>query len=114
MATTRETNVVTVAVVRKGKDKAYQYLFNERQRIFSLAEKAAATGDSARLLAEALDKRIPVKVTFDTKRPLILGVSAPSKRELEALRAAAASGDSVRVRFSAPNSELIESVRADR
>ena len=33
---------------------------------------------------------------------------------LRTLRAAAASGDSVRVRFSAPNSELIESVRANR
>jgi glutaminase-like protein len=83
MATTRETNLVTVAVVRRGKDKAFQYLFNERQRIFSLAEKAVATGDSARLLAEALDKRMPVKVTLDTKRPLILGVSVPSMRELE-------------------------------
>ena len=83
MTTTRETNLVTVAVVRKGKGKASQYLFNERERIFSLAEKAAATRDSARLLAEALDKRIPVKVTLDTKRPIILNVSAPSKRELE-------------------------------
>ena len=33
---------------------------------------------------------------------------------LRMLGAAVASGDSVRVRFSAPNSELIESVRADR
>ena len=33
---------------------------------------------------------------------------------LRMLQGALASGDSLRVRFSAPNSELIESVRADR
>jgi hypothetical protein len=68
MATTRETDLVTVAVIRRGKDKSYQYLFNERQRIFSLPEKSAGADESGRLLKEALDKRIPVKVTLDAKR----------------------------------------------
>jgi hypothetical protein len=40
--------------------------------------------------------------------------SADYASALRTLRAAVASGDSVRVRFSAPNSELIESVRANR
>ena len=83
MATTRETDLVTVAAIRKGKDQSYQYLFNERQRIFSLPEKSARADESGRLLKEALDKRIPVKVTFDAKRPLIRRVSAPRKPELE-------------------------------
>jgi hypothetical protein len=34
MAATRETDLVTVAAIRRAKDKSYQYLFNERQRIF--------------------------------------------------------------------------------
>jgi Glutaminase len=83
MATRRETDLVTVAAIRKGKDKSYQYLFNERQRIFLLSERTAGTGDPARLLKEALDKRIPIKVTLDARRPIIQRVSAISKRELE-------------------------------
>jgi hypothetical protein len=83
MATTRETDLVTVAAIRRGKDKSYQYLFNERQRIFSLRKRSAGADESGRLLKEALDKRIPVKVALDLKRPLIQRVSAPSKRELD-------------------------------
>jgi hypothetical protein len=83
MATTRETVLVTVAAIRRGKDKSYQFLFNERQRIFSLAEKAPGADESGRLLKEALERRIPVKVTLDARHPLIHRVSAPSKRELE-------------------------------
>ena len=84
MADKRETDLVTVAAIRKGKDKTQQYLLNERQRIFVLADKAATSGDAARLLAEALEKRIPVKVTLDAKRPVIQRVTAPTQRELEA------------------------------
>src|SRR4029434_4604357 len=83
MATTRETDLVTVAAIRKDKGKSYQYLFNERQRIFSLPEKSAGADEWGHLLKEALDKRIPIKVTLEVKRPLIQRVSAPSKRELE-------------------------------
>jgi hypothetical protein len=83
MAITRETDLVTVAAIRTGKNKSYQYIFNERQRIFSLAEKAAGGGESASLLKDALDKRVPVKVTLAMKQPVIQRVSAPSKRELD-------------------------------
>jgi hypothetical protein len=83
MADNRESDLVTVAAIRKGKDKTQQYLLNERQRIFTLADKAEAGGDTGRLLAEALKKRTPVKVTLDTKRPIIQRVAAPSGRELE-------------------------------
>ena len=83
MATTRESDLVTVAAIRRAKDKSYQYLFNERQRIFVLPEKPAHADESRRLLKEALDKRIPVKVTLDARRPLIQSVRAPSSRELD-------------------------------
>jgi hypothetical protein len=82
MATNRDTDLVTVAAIRK-KDKAQQYLLNERQRIFVLADKADDRSDAARLLAEALEKRIPVKVTFDTKKSVIRRVVAPTRRELD-------------------------------
>jgi len=67
MAENRETDLVTVAAIRKGKDKTEQILLNERQRIFVLAEKAALKGDARRLLVQALKKRTPIKVTLDTK-----------------------------------------------
>ncbi|MEP6871657.1 MAG: protein-glutamine glutaminase family protein [Anaerolineaceae bacterium] len=84
MAESRETDLVTVAAIRKGKGNTQQYLLNERQRIFVLADKAAAKGDGGRLLTEALEKRTPVKVTLDTGRPVIQRVVAPTSRELEA------------------------------
>jgi len=84
MAENRETDLVTVAAIRKGKDKTEQILLNERQRIFVLVNKAALKGDARRLLAQALEKRTPVKVTLDTKRPVVLQVAAPTQRELEA------------------------------
>src|SRR5262245_11430874 len=83
MAENRETDLVTVAAIRKGKDKTTQYLLNERQRIFVLADKVAAGGTAGRLLAQALEKRTPVKVTLDTRRPVIQQVAAPTKRELD-------------------------------
>ena len=83
MAENRETDLVTVAAIRKGKDKTQQYLLNERQRIFVLADKAAAKGDAGRLLTQALEKRTAVKVTLDTRRPVIQRVVAPTPRELE-------------------------------
>ena len=82
MATNRETDLVTVAVIRRGRDKTPQFLLNERQRIFVLGDKARR-GDAARLLAEALKKHIPVKVTLDSKRPVIHQVTAATEQELE-------------------------------
>jgi hypothetical protein len=82
MAAAQEAALVTVATVRSGKKKPYEYLFHERQRIFSLSERAADDEQSARRLKAALDKRQPVKVTLDAKRGLIQRVSDPTKREL--------------------------------
>jgi hypothetical protein len=85
MAANRETDLVTVAAIRKGRNRSTQYLFNERQRIFELADRAGVRGDAGRLLAEALQKRSPVRVTLDSRRPVIQRVAAPTGRELEEL-----------------------------
>jgi hypothetical protein len=85
MAKNREAEVVTVAAIRKSNSGPQQYLLNERQRIFSLSEKAEGGGDAARLLSQALERRTPVKVTLDTTRPLIHGAAEPSRKELETL-----------------------------
>ena len=81
MATARETDLVTVAAIRTDKKQPYEYLFHERERIFSLSTRAARDEQSARRLKAALDKRQPVKVTLD-KRGLIQRVSEPTQREL--------------------------------
>lgn len=81
MATTRETDLLTVAGIRPGKgSRPTEYLFHERERLFTLR---GTDDDAARLLKEALDKRDPVKVTLDAKRPLIRRVREPTRRELE-------------------------------
>lgn len=85
MAIARETDVLTVAAIRTGEKKSIEYLFNERQRIYALAERVAADQQPARRLKEALDKRQPVKVSLNARRGLIQGVSEPTKGELEEL-----------------------------
>ena len=84
MATARETDLVTVAAVRTSDKKAgVQYLFNERQQVFVLAEKAAADDRTARLLQEVADQPRPVRVTLDAKRGMITRVGEPRAREVE-------------------------------
>ena len=64
MATVRETGLLTVAAIRTAKNKPTQYLFHQRERIFALAGRAADE-ESAHRLAEALERRRPVKAVLD-------------------------------------------------
>jgi hypothetical protein len=82
MATARESSVLSVATIRTGRDKTTEYLFNERQSIFTPAP-SAADERSLLLLREALSRKRPVKVAFDTRRGLIQRVSEPTQRELD-------------------------------
>ena len=80
MATAREIDLVTVAAVRTGDRKTVEYLFNERQRIYVLADRAAADDQSARRLKAALAKKRPIKVALNAKRGTIELVSEPTGR----------------------------------
>jgi hypothetical protein len=84
MAGARETDLLTVAAIRKRGRKSVQYLFHQRQRIHTLAAKPAADGRTARSLREALRRRQPVRVTLDPKRGLIQRVDVPTKEEFAA------------------------------
>ena len=84
MATPRETDLVTVAAVRTGAKKTVEYLFNERQQIFTLAENATADEGVARLLRTSAGKNRPVKVTLNPKRGTIERISEPREREADA------------------------------
>ena len=83
-----ETGIVTVAAIRKPRGKgAVEYLFNERQRIFTLPARSSEA--SVRRLDEALEKHTPLKLRLDTNRPVIRKVdelSAEELREFESRR----------------------------
>jgi len=83
MPSARETGFVTVAAIRKGKGKREtEYLFSERQAIFTLTASGKAARESAELLNEALRKKLPVKAQFDTREGVIHRIGELSEREL--------------------------------
>ena len=89
MADSRELALLTVAAVRPGtKERAPRYLFNERQAVFTLSERAAKDDASGRLLKEAHGARRPIKAEIDTRRGLIHRLAEPSKRDLAAFQEA--------------------------
>jgi hypothetical protein len=82
MSATRETGIVTIAAIRKqsGK-KPTQYLFNERQAIFTIGATGKAGRDFAARLKEAFRKKLPVKVQLDGKKGSIRRIELPSASE---------------------------------
>jgi Glutaminase len=83
MATTRETAILTVAAIRRRPRRPTEYLFNERQRIFTLANRVAADASAPRLLKSALDKERPLAYSLDLRRGLIQRITEPSDRHAE-------------------------------
>jgi hypothetical protein len=84
MATNRETSLLTVAAIRKGRGKEAQYVFHERQRIFTLDERARADSASLRRLDAAREKHEPLEITLDLRKGTILRIAEPTAAELEA------------------------------
>ena len=93
MPTSRETALLTVAAIRPGLEND-EYLFYERQSIFTLAGKALSDKKTASqhtsMLATSLENKGPVKVTFDTKRGVVLAIAEPKPAERETFSANAA------------------------
>jgi hypothetical protein len=85
MPTARESAVLTLAAIRKPRRGGeVEYLFNERQRIFTLRAGARSAEVAASRLDEALRRKAPVRVGVDTRQGLIRTVAQPSGLELEA------------------------------
>jgi hypothetical protein len=82
MPSAKETGIMTVAAIRKVKGET-QYLFSEKQAIFTLAAAGKAGRESAALLREALRKKLPVKAQIDTREGVIRRIGEPSERELQ-------------------------------
>ena len=83
MSPKKETGLLTVAAIRKPKGRrATEYLFNERQRIFTLPSATKSFEESSKLLKDSLRRNVPVKVLLDTRRALIEKIDAPSPQAL--------------------------------
>jgi Glutaminase len=80
MPTTKETGMLTVALIRNVKGKT-QVFFGEKQAIFTLPGGKQGR-EAASLLKAALKKKMPVKARIDTREGAIHGVEPPSGREL--------------------------------
>jgi hypothetical protein len=77
-----ETAILTLAAIRPSKGGgAAEYLFNERQRIFTLREGGQSSEDSSKLLNHALESKLPVKALFHGRREFISKVTVPSPQE---------------------------------
>ena len=84
MPITKETALLTVAAIRTPKGaNVTEYLFNERQRIFTLRPAVKTAAESSKHLKEALGRKLPVKALIDTRRGLIQRIERLLPKELE-------------------------------
>jgi hypothetical protein len=85
MASAKETAILTLAAIRKIKGET-EYLFSEKEAIFTLAAGGKAGREAAALLKEALRKKVPVKAQIDTREGVIHRAAEASEREIEEFR----------------------------
>jgi len=82
MPSTRESGILTLAAIRKSKGEI-RYLFNEKQRILTLASGGKAGRETAALLEASLRRKLPVKAQIDTREGVIHRAVSLSEKELE-------------------------------
>ncbi|MCI0412325.1 hypothetical protein L0222_05920 [bacterium] len=86
MPSLKEIGILTVAAIRSHKGpKPTEYLFNQRERIFTLKQTVKSAEFSKRL-KDAFRKKIPVKAFLDTGRGVIHSAQTPSQQELDAFQ----------------------------
>jgi Glutaminase len=76
----RESGIVTVAAIRKHKRRV-EYLFHERQRIYTLPAEPRRFAAAADLLKISHRETEPLRVTLDASRGVIEQVEKPSAQE---------------------------------
>jgi hypothetical protein len=79
-----ETAVVSIAAIRSPKRGVTEYLFHERQQIFTLQPSAARRAEAPRFMQGALRKKLPVKVVLDARRGFIQQIETLTGDEVEA------------------------------
>jgi hypothetical protein len=83
MPKAQDAEFLTVAAIRKPKGRREtQYLFNEKQQIFTFRSKTKTAAAAAERLEEAFEKKLPVKARLDTRKGFIRRISRPRAKEL--------------------------------
>jgi hypothetical protein len=77
----KQTAILTVAAVRKGKE-GEEILFNEHQQIFRLPSTAKAK-ELAVSFRDSLSKKQPLKATLDIKKCIVEKIDVPKAGEIE-------------------------------
>ena len=85
MPTERNTEIVTVAAVRRTKG-AEEILFNEKQQIFSLKTKEKSRRELMGSLRAAVKKSEPLRVVLDPRRGVIQRIGTLEPGEVEEFR----------------------------
>jgi len=81
--TKTESAVVSLAAIRTPRRGVTEYLFFERQQIFTVRASAARRAESANLLRRALREQQPLTVVLDPRRGEIQRIDTPTAKELE-------------------------------
>src|SRR5512142_464371 len=84
--TKSETALVSLAAIRRPKRGVTEYLFFERQQIFSLQATRGRRAEAATVLRRALREKVPVKVVLDPRRGRIQRVDTPTSDEVRTFR----------------------------
>jgi hypothetical protein len=81
MAQEKDTDILTVATVREGRDGEQEILFNERQQIFKLARTVKASEEVLSRLRGVIKKSEPVKAVLNPKRAVVEKIETPDADE---------------------------------
>ncbi len=84
MANEKDTGLLTVAAIHKGKE-GDEIFFNERQQIFTLSRRTTAT-EQMRFLRDALKKNTPVRAVLDSKRAVVEKIEIVEEGEIKEFR----------------------------
>lgn len=84
MPPTREAGIVTVAAIRRPKGEGLtEYLFNERQQIFTIRQATKSVDESSKRLQQAFSKNLPIRAVLDTRRAIIQKIEVPPPQDVE-------------------------------
>lgn len=78
-----ESAVVSLAAIRTPRRGVTEYLFFERQQIFTMRATAARRAESATLMRRALREKEPLRVVLDPRRGEIQRIETPTPKDLE-------------------------------
>jgi hypothetical protein len=84
MRSTKGSELLTVAAIRPSKrGRPTEFLFNERQQIFTFRGATTAAAEISRNLKLALKTNSPVRAALDAEGAFVRRIEAPSKREID-------------------------------